>query len=107
VIFETPAVPATATIPGRPNTSGTARYVLRVFDGGEEIPRIYDYAERVNVWLASLRSGQPLRSSPPSSLLGPMERAVVPRRLLEELPGDSWLAGEWEFVPAAKPGGNR
>ncbi|MGH2473133.1 MAG: hypothetical protein ACRDG6_12225 [Candidatus Limnocylindria bacterium] len=105
VVFETPPVKAFGKVPPRGRElQGMARFVVRVFDAGEEIPAIYDYAGPIAKWLSSLGPGQPLLSPPPESLSGPMRVAAVPRHILDSLPADSLLAVGWEFVPE---GGHR
>lgn len=100
VIFETPTVPVQATVPPRGDIrTGSAHFVVRAFDVGEEVPDVYDYALPVSEWLASLSQGQPLRSSPPEHLSGALKDAVVPRAILDALPPEVRIAPEWEFIP--------
>jgi hypothetical protein len=102
VIFETQPVPAVANLPRKAAVPGTARYIVRVFDVGEAVPPIYDYAQRVDEWLATIEQDGALRADPPSNLRGALTTALVPRSLIDGLPRDSLLAGEWEFVPGGR-----
>lgn len=97
VVFETPAVPAVDVQPNGQRLEGTARFVARTFEPDEEIPPGHHPAP-ISDWLRSLRPGAPMRDTPPPNLTGPAP-AVVPRELLEALPGDALYAVEWEFIP--------
>ena len=101
-ILETSRVPAVQKWPSGRSVDGVAFFTVRVFDAGEEVPDIYDYAQTVSEWLGSIGDGKPLRSAPPANLSGPLHEAVVPRGLLESLPAESLIAAQWEFTPGGK-----
>lgn len=103
LILETPKRPAMRTSPQGRRLAGAAWFTVRAFDPTESVPEIYDYAQSVTAWLSSYPTSQPFRVAAPSTLSGQLVDAVVPRALLEALPGETRVAMQWEFVPGEKP----
>lgn len=95
-IFSTKPVPAThqSTLGGRNvGLRGNTHLEVVAFDAGEQVPQGY-HPEPLAGWLRGLGPGEPLRLPPPGTLTG-IGEVLVPRQLLDALPGDSLLTPRW------------
>ncbi len=102
IVYETDPVAAPADYKlkgGGTFAGGFFRFVLRLYEPGEEVPTSHQPASPVAKWRrTSLATDGTLHVPPPPNAEGKIATVVVPRLVIDALPEDGRLFVQWELT---------